>query len=190
MITYQEIYDILRKEKYSESLQQLPKNFLEEVSAYIEEKKEIINREKNEGLFSGTVAMTRKQLDNTLAIIKEIISIRERKVLNLAFTAAMTGISKRDTDNLLEYEKKLFGVTVKQLEENQQQISQGLSGKINRGEKDLKNVLVRFKEEVPAFVAEDGSELGPFKPGDVANLPQEITEILLAEGKVALIEER
>ena len=62
MITYQEIYDILRKEKYNEALQQLPKKFLGEIASYLAEKKDIVNREqKNTELFSDTLRMTRKQ---------------------------------------------------------------------------------------------------------------------------------
>ena len=188
MITYQEIYDILRKEKYDEALQQLPKSFLNEIATYLTEKKNIVNREqKDNELFSDTLRMTRKQLDNALAIIKEIIAVRERKVLNLAFTSALTGISKRDTENLLEHEKELFEVTVKKLEENQKLISRKLNGEIE-DKKDLKNTLVRFKEEVPAFLAAEGNELGPFKPGDVVNMPQEIAKILITDGKAAPIE--
>ncbi len=189
MITYQDIYDILRKEKYNEALQQLPKKFLREVASYLTEKKDIVNREqKDSELFSDTVRMTRKQLDNTLSIIKEIIAIRERKVLNLAFTAALTGISKRDTENLLEHEKELFEIVVKRLEQNQKVVSEKLNGKINEEKKDLKNVLIRFKEEVPAFLAGDGTELGPFKSGEVVNLAQEIAEILLNDGKAMMID--
>ncbi|UZE93814.1 MAG: hypothetical protein IB618_03540 [Candidatus Pacearchaeota archaeon] len=191
MITYQEIYDILRNEKYNEALQQLPKKFLSEIASYLAEKKDIVNREqKNSELFSDTVRMTRKQLDNTLAIIKEIIAIRERKILNLAFTAALTGISKRDTENLMEHEKDLFEITVKKLEQNQKIITEKLNGKINEEKKDLKNILIRFKEDIPAFLSGEGTELGPFKSGDVVNLPQEIAEILLGDGKAAMVEEK
>lgn len=187
MITYQEIYDILRKEKYNEALQQLPNSFLQEVSSYLSEKKDIVAREQK-NLFSDTVRMTRKQLDNTLSIIKEIVFLREKKVLNLAFTAIMTGISKRDTENLLEHEKALFESTIKQLEQNQQLITKTIEGQAVE-EKDLKNLFVRFKGEVPAFLDANGSEIGPFKRGDVANLPREITEILVSDNKVAIIDE-
>ncbi|MEM4153108.1 MAG: hypothetical protein QXK80_03270 [Candidatus Pacearchaeota archaeon] len=185
MITYQEIYEALRKEKYNEALQQLPSNFLQEVSEYINDKKNILSRESD--FFSDTLRMTRKQLDNALSIVKELLIIRQRKVLNLAFVAAVTGISKRDTESLLEHEKELFDISVRQLEQNQKLISEILNGKIEK--KDLKNLFVRFKEDVPAFLDGSGVELGPFKKGDVANLPKEIAEILLADDKVAQIEE-
>ena len=46
MVSYQEIYDLLRKEKYSEQLQQLPDNFLKEVSIYLNEKKSIVDKDQ------------------------------------------------------------------------------------------------------------------------------------------------
>lgn len=39
MITYNDIYEAARKERYSEQLQPVPKNFLEEVTDYLKEKK-------------------------------------------------------------------------------------------------------------------------------------------------------
>lgn len=185
MITYQEIYEALRKEKYTEALQQLPSNFLQEISDYISDKKNILSRDSD--FFSDTLRMTRKQFDNALSIVKELLVIRQRKVLNLAFVAAVTGISKRDVEALLDYEKELFDILVKQLEQNQKLIAEILNGKIEK--KDLKNLFVRFKQDVPAFLDGSGLEFGPFKRGEVANLPKEIAEILFADNKATQIEE-
>jgi len=41
MLTFSDIYEAMRKEKYSENLQMLPKNFMIEASEYFEEKKKI-----------------------------------------------------------------------------------------------------------------------------------------------------
>lgn len=187
MITYQEIYDILRKEKYNEALQPLPKNFLKEVGAYIGEKKKILAKEDTTKLFSETLRMTRKQLDNAIAIVKELMTIRQRKVLNLALTASITGISKRDIENLLSHEVEFFEVTVQQLEKCQKEITKKLEGQ--EEEKEPKNMLIRFKENTNAFLNEDGKELGPFKKDEIANLPKQIASILISDGKASLIEE-
>ncbi|GAG87198.1 unnamed protein product, partial [marine sediment metagenome] len=40
MITYNELYDVLRRERYSEQLQPIPKNFVKEVAAYLKETKQ------------------------------------------------------------------------------------------------------------------------------------------------------
>ena len=64
MITYNELYDALRKERYSEQLQPIPKNFIKEVSAYLNDKKEIANKKSDD--FSDTIMKTKKQFENSL----------------------------------------------------------------------------------------------------------------------------
>lgn len=186
MVSYQEIYDLLRKEKYSEQLQQLPDNFLKEISIYLNEKKSIVDKDQG-GLFSDTQKITRKQFENAVSLVNELLAVREKKVLNLSFTAAQTGVSKRDTETLLKHEKELFENVVRKLEENKVAVTGILEGV--EQEKDLKNVLVRFKQSVPKFLDLEGKEIGPFNSGDVANIPKEITQILLEEGKVSKIGE-
>jgi DNA replication initiation complex subunit (GINS family) len=186
MITYQEIYDLLRKEKYNEALQELPKNFLVELAQYINEKREMINKE-TKSIFSDTINMTRKQLDNTMAIIREIITLREKKILNLALVSSKTGVSKKDVENMLKYEKELFEAITKKLEDNQINVDKTLNGENKEG-KDLKNnLMIRFKEEVPKFLDLEGKEMGPFKRGDMANLSQDIAKILLEDEKAEKI---
>src|SRR3989338_6691716 len=69
MITYNELYEALRKERYSEQLQPIPKNFIKEVAAYLKDKKEIA--EKKDDDFSETILKTKKQFENMLKIEKE-----------------------------------------------------------------------------------------------------------------------
>jgi DNA replication initiation complex subunit (GINS family) len=45
MITYNELYEALRKERYSEQLQPIPKSFVKDVALYLKDKREIANRE-------------------------------------------------------------------------------------------------------------------------------------------------
>ena len=80
MITYNELYDALRKERYSEQLQPIPKNFIKEVSAYLKDKKEIANKKNDD--FSDTILKTKKQFENSIAIFKELILRRKKKTLN------------------------------------------------------------------------------------------------------------
>ena len=68
MITYNELYDALRKERYSEQLQPISKNFIKEVSAYLKDKKEIAGKEDDE--FSEAITKTKKQFENSVAIFK------------------------------------------------------------------------------------------------------------------------
>ena len=53
MITYNDLYDALRKERYSEQIQAIPKNFIKEVSLYLKDKKEIADKKSDD--FSDTI---------------------------------------------------------------------------------------------------------------------------------------
>ena len=185
MITYSELYEILRKEKYNEQLQQLPKNFSKEISEYFSDKKKIA--EKSNEQFSDVIAKTKKQLENAVAVLKEIITRRQKKIISLALIAAKTGISKRDVENMDESEQRLFEMIVKEIEQEEKRINEAINGQ--HEEKDLKNQLVRFKQDTAEFLDMDENKLGPFKAGDIANLPKEIAAVLLKSESAELIDE-
>src|SRR3989338_5841914 len=69
MITYNELYDALRKERYSEQLQALPKNFIKDFSAYLKDKKEIATKRDDD--FSDDILKTKKDFENMFAVEKE-----------------------------------------------------------------------------------------------------------------------
>ncbi len=185
MITYAELYEILRKEKYSEQLQTLPKGFFAEVSSYFRDKKKIA--EKNDELFNEAIIKTKKQLENAITILREIITRRQKKVINIAFLASKTGISKRDSENMTDAEKRLFDSILKELETDEKLLDTVLSG-LAEG-KDLKNQLVRFTQDTAEFMGPEEKKMGPFKLGDIANLPQKVSEILVNGGKAVYVNE-
>ena len=186
MITYNELYDALRKERYSEQLQPIPKNFIKEVSAYLKDKKEIANKKDDD--FSDTILKTKKQFENSIAIFKELILRRKKKILELAFVAAETGISKRDFDNMLAIEKECFDGIMKSLEKSDKKVTEILKG-IDEDDKKPKNKMIVFIEDVEEFLDIDGNKLGPFKKGDVTNIPEEISNILIVDKKAESIDE-
>lgn len=186
MITYNELYDALRKERYSEQLQPIPKNFIKEVGAYLNDKKEIANRKDDD--FSDTIVKTKKQFENSIAIFKELMLRRKKKILDLAFVAAETGISKRDFENMLAVEKEAFDGIMKSMEKSDKKINEMLKGMEDDPEKP-KNKMVVFIEDVEEFLDLDGNKLGPFKKGDVANIAIEIANILIVDKKAESIGE-
>ncbi len=182
MITYNDIYETLRKEKYSEQLQKLSEHFVEEVAEYLKEKKEMT--EKSDDIFSATIVKSKKQFENAISIFKEIMLRRKKKLLNLAFIARETGISKRDFENMLDFEKAAFDKIVKGLEETDVVINGLMNGK----KESKENILVSFKENVEEFLGLEGENLGPFEKGEIANLPEEIVRILKDAGKIEEVE--
>ncbi len=186
MITYNELYDALRKERYSEQLQAIPKNFIKEVAAYLKDKKEIANKRDDD--FSDTIIKTKKQLENSVAIFRELILRRKKKILELAFVAAETGISKRDFENMLLVEKEAFDGIMKSLEKSDKKINEMLKG-MDEDEGKGKNKMIVFVEDVEEFLDLEGNKMGPFKKGDVANIPAEISGILIIDKKAEAIGE-
>jgi len=185
MITYNDIYEALRRERYSEQLQNLGKNFVQDVASYLKEKKTI--SEKSEDMFSEAISKTKKQFENAISMFKELMLRRKKKLLNLAFVAAETGISKRDYENMLSFEKEVFDKIMKEIESGDKKLAKLLNGQ--EQEEKKKNKLVVFLKDVDEFLSLNGEKLGPFKKEDIVNLPLEIVNILVIDNKVEAVNE-
>ncbi len=186
MITYNELYDVLRRERYSEQLQPIPKNFIKEVAVYLKDKKQIANKDDDD--FSDTILKTKKQFENSIAIFKELMLRRKKKILELAFVAAETGISKRDFENMLAIEKESFDSIMKSLEKGDKKVAEILKSSGKEVE-ESKNKMIVFIQNTDEFLGLDGNKLGPFKKGDAANLAEEIANILIIDKKAESVEE-
>ena len=185
MITYNDLYDALRKERYSEQLQPLPAKFISQTAEYIQEKKKLANQPGD--LFSDEIVKTKKQLENAVSIFKELILIRKKKLLGLVFVASETGISKRDFENMLPFEKELFDNVMISIEQAEKVVSREFSNGngVSNEERELK--LVLFLEDMEKFVGLDGRDFGPYKKGDIVNIHKKIAEILIGSDKAELV---
>ncbi|MFH1326640.1 MAG: hypothetical protein ABIH59_00750 [archaeon] len=181
MITYNDIYEAARKERYSDQLQFLPKVFVEDVASYLKDKKEIASKE-DEG-FSDVILKTKKQLENAITLFKELMLRRRKKILTLVLIAAETGISKQDFENMLNFEKDLFEELMKCVEVSDKKLDMVLNGTETK-----KNELIVFKEHVNEFVGLEGEKIGGFEKGQIVNLPKEIAKILVDDGKAEFVD--
>jgi len=184
MITYNDIYEAARKERYPEQLQQIPKNFISEVAKYMKDKKEIAAKDSED--FSDVIMKTKKQLENATTLFKELIIRRRKKILNLVLIATETGISKQDFENMLAIEKELFEELMNCMNISEKKLNESFNG--NKGEQTKSNDLVVFIEDVDEFLGVDGDKMGPYQKGDIANIPREIAKILSDGKKVEVIE--
>lgn len=185
MITYNDIYEAARKERYSEQLQPLQKNFVTEVAKYLQEKKGLAA--KDDDVFSDTILKTKKQLENAITLFRELMLRRRKKILSLVLIAAETGISKQDFDNMLAFEKTLFEELMKCVDSSDKKLNELLNGR--KDEALIKHDLVVFHEDVSEFVGVDGTVSGPYSKGDIANIPVDIAKILVEDGKCEIIVE-
>lgn len=180
MITYNDIYEASRKERYSENLQKLSARFIEDVAEYLKEKKEMASKE-DDG-FSDVIIKTKKQLENATTLFKELMIRRRKKILNLVLIAAETGISKQDFENMFTIEKDLFEELMKCIDQSDKRLNEILNGK----SEDKKNELVVFLDNVEEFLDMEGNSIGPFEKGQLANIPKEISKILIDDKKAEL----
>jgi len=183
MITYTDVYEAARKERYSEQLQTLPKNFVEEIAEYLKDKKEMASKEDD--VFSDVIAKTKKQLENAVTLFNELMLRRRKKILALVLIAAETGISKHDFENMLNFERGLFEDMMKCIDSADKKIHEILNGKKITQDK---NELIMFRTDVEEFMDLEGGKLGPFEKGQMANIPKNIAKILVDDGKADIVE--
>ena len=105
-ITYETLFDLLRREKGRNELQELDADFLSDVKTYLNDKKnsltsgELTSRAEKEKI--------EIQIKNASKIIKELYEIREKKIMNLAANKVRTAGSLINTGMMLDNEKLLF----------------------------------------------------------------------------------
>jgi len=183
MITYNDIYEAARKERYSEKLQPIAKNFIEEVAEYLKDKKQVTLKDDDE--FSDMIIKTKKQLENAITLFKELMLRRRKKILSLVLIASETGISRQDFENMFVSERFLFEDLMKCIDVSDKKLNETLNG---NKQATQKNELVVFKENVDEFVGMDGERIGGFEKGQMVNIPREIAKILIEDGKAEVVD--
>ena len=86
---------------------------------------------------------------------------------------------------MLAIEKDCFDEIMRALEKSDKKIAKGLKGA--EEEEKSQNKMIVFLKDTEEFLDLEGKKLGPFKKGDVANLTQEIANILIVDKKAELI---
>ena len=209
-INYETLFELLRREKNRQELQKLESSFFNDVSAYLKEKKQILDAQQDkQDLFAVQEKVkVAQQEQNIKKILKELYERRERKIITMAVDAAKTS-SIIDTSALLAEEKLMYENLVALLvkfrkevllnmleaklpeletpakpEQEPQQKEQEAPEKVleTKSPNSLETVTVKFLQQVPKFVGESLEEYGPFEKGDTAELPAKITDILIKKG--------
>ena len=207
-ITYETLFELLKREKDTADLQKLEPSFFDNFVEYLNEKKDMLN--KDDTLFSyDEKKKVEKQIDNARRLIKEIYERREKKILNIALIKSRTKSHVIDTSALLDNEKKFLGEIEKVLNAYRENVIYNVmegkqASQIKHQEKEAKEEinaandveeetkstkLVRFLHSVPKFVGTELEEYGPFAEEDIANLPMEIADLLIGKGKAEGIKE-
>jgi DNA replication initiation complex subunit (GINS family) len=117
-VTYETLYEMLRREKSRDELQVLDEVFLIDVLAYLREKQRILDEaEKKQDLFSlDEREKTQVQLVNIRKIVRELYERREKKIADMALNRSRTRSNLIDTSTLLVHERYLYDSIVSVLD--------------------------------------------------------------------------
>ncbi len=181
MINYEELYEFLRKEKHTEQLQSLPKDFVVQFSSYMKEHRKAFG--VGDDFFAGDIIQEKKQYENSMTIFRELILRRKKKILNLVFIAAETGVMKKDFTDMLSFEQDLFEKLVRSVEEADKSLSSLLNGGVAEKAATTGKKKVLFIDDIEQFVGMNGEFIGPFKRGDETELEDAVAGILIGDGK-------
>ncbi len=200
VFTYETLYELLRREKNKEELQEIEEKFYEEALNYLKEKQDLYDDTlKKDDLFSvGERESLHTQINNIRKLLKDFYDKRERKIIDMAINAVKINKNVIDTTALLNTEKELYEKIISMLENFRKDVllkvlmlrqptieerKTETKEEIPEEKKD-KIKMVKFKESVEQFVGKNLELYGPFSAEDEAKLPSEIAQILLNQGKV------
>ena len=216
IITYENLYEVVRKEKSSDALQKLNSNVISQMTDYLRTKIQVYKEAKQKNL--PDLEKIRTQVLSARRLIKNLYELRERKIVNLSVTKSRAKSNLEEEENLLDYEKQLLGElcnnitklrkTVllnllnaktpgseaepnKNTQESKpvQNVEEKKLADVSKEEskQEVKTVMIRFTNNVPKFLGKQMEVYGPFKPGDIANLDIDIVNILIKKEVAEII---
>ncbi len=218
-ITYETLYELLRREKSKEELQKLDESFFRDVIDYLREKQSIAEDNTKNDIFSfSEKEKTAKQLENIKKILRELYEKREKKIIDTAINKSRTKSDIINTTNMLAQERHLFSSVVEVLDKFRADILISIlnlvepkadsSSVLNAGMKEpfsaepgtetghkeqmsaeKKTKFLKFLKPVEQFVGRELEIYGPFQPQDKAYLPSDIADILISQKSAVELEE-
>jgi DNA replication initiation complex subunit (GINS family) len=215
-VTYETLYEMLRREKSRDELQTLDAGFLLDVLNYLRDKQGMLDdAERKQDLFSlDEREKTQLQLVNIRKIVRELYERREKKIVEMAINKSRTKSNLIDTTTLLTHERYLFDSMVSVLDGFRASV---LHNVLSLREPTLSSEIpaalpapeqaslvqplpetpplppaafktVKFIQPVEQFVGKELELYGPFQPEQKEELPSDIADILIEKGSAVEIE--
>lgn len=183
--------EIQRKEKMSPYLQELDKDFYQELRAYLRSLLEDIKAAK--GGDTSRFALKIAEYENIKNMVSDLYETRERKIVSNALYYVKSG-DEVETKNLAREEEEVLKKIVVLLREKRKQVlERALEGEEAVEEKSTKPgkpeyVTVRILKDMPSIVGVDGRVYGAFKTEDVVSMPKPNAETFINRGVAEKIE--
>lgn len=169
-IDLNKLHHVVLRETENDSIQEINPDFYRNLSDFIGDLK-------------------KQEFDGVESKIKETIIDTATELTSLLINIRLDKISKSDNidfKNLLDEEKFILDAEEEQRERTEMIISATINGKskflesISQNHK-TKTVVIRFLKEVDEIIGADLEKYGPFKTEDVATIPYENAQALIAK---------
>ncbi|MEK6870042.1 MAG: hypothetical protein AABX09_00735 [Thermoproteota archaeon] len=169
-IDLNKLHHVVLRETESDTIQEINPDFYRNLSDFIGDLK-------------------KQEFDGVESKIKEAIIDTATELTSLLINIRLDKISKLDNidfKNLLDEEKFILDAEEEQRERTEMILSATINGKskflesISQNHK-TKTVVIRFLKEVDEIIGADLEKYGPFKTEDVATIPYENAQALIAK---------
>jgi len=169
-IDLNKLHHVVLRETESDSIQEISPDFYRNLSNFIGDLK-------------------KQEFDGIENKIKEVIIDTATELTSLLINIRLDKISKSDNmdfKNLLDEEKFILDAEEEQRERTEMILSATINGKLKLLESISKNhktktVVVRFLQEIDEIIGADLEKYGPFKTEDIATIPYENAQALIAK---------
>ncbi len=178
---YEDLYELLRNEKFSTDLQDMSLENLKKIRSYFNERNNKLNESESSNMFSSHNKLKiQGEIDNATRIVNDLINIRERKIINRAIFTSRSNENIEDTSNMIEIEKKLYDFLNVELKKFRKSYLYEIENREINDKKHKKYVVL---EDIP-LLSDGINEYGPYKKNDFIELPRNIANILVNESKI------
>ena len=169
-IDLNKLHHVVLRETESDTIQEINTDFYRNLSDFIGDLK-------------------KQEFDGVESKIKEVIIDTATELTSLLINIRLDKISKLDNidfKNLLDEEKFILDAEEEQRERIEMILSATINGKskflesISQNHK-TKTVVIRFLQEVDEIIGADLEKYGPFKTEDIATIPYENAQALIAK---------
>jgi len=207
-ISFEDIHELLRSEKYSSDLQPLTEEQLSQINHYLESKKSLLQKQKESALFeNGPQDKLRDELENANRALRDFYDKREKKLITRAIFTARSCSQLKDTTNMLKSEEVVYDKLVEVLKISWGNFFSFLNSKQDetkiKHEKPLNNDsgeisitkqaapvsrCLKFTDAVPELLDSELKKWGPFMKDQTAELPAELADLLLKQSKATEVQ--
>jgi sensor c-di-GMP phosphodiesterase-like protein len=179
--SYEDIYELLRNEKFSSDLQEFSSNNLKKIQKYFEERIEKLNETNSSNMFtSHNKLKIQSEVDNATRMVNDLIYHREKKIITRARFTSRSDENIEDTSNMTDLEKSLYNFLNAELKK----FRTNYLNQIEDTSKSNSNIeKYRVLSDIPKL-SDGNKSYGPYKSDDEIIIPENIAKILLSENKI------